>query len=341
MTNGSGLQKEFSGKSVLYKVEKKVAHITLNRPDRYNAIDEHTPVELQMAVDTANMDDDVKVHFKNDSKQLRLSIRTCVIFFFFLICSWFKNSTGVPGHESSFFFQVILLSGTKVFCSGYDLKKFAEAERGSQPGSQKMPWDPYVDYKFMSRCNDAWMSLWKSLKPTVAKINGVAIGGGSDMALLCDVTIASDGALIGYPPSRVWGCPTSAMWFYRVGIERAKRILFTGEVLTGKKAAEIGLIGESVPSEKLDEAVDSFVARMTAVPTNQLFFQKQVINNAVEQMGLFQSQRLATLFDGMSRHTPEGVAFQERVHKVGFKKAVQERDQGVDAVWSDIKNSKL
>ena len=109
------------------------------------------------------------------------------------------------------------------------MKKYAEAERGSQPGSQKMPWDPYIDYKFMARCNDAWMSLWKSLKPTIAKINGVAIGGGSDMALVCDITIATNDTLIGYPPSRVWGCPTSAMWFYRVGMERAKRILFTGD----------------------------------------------------------------------------------------------------------------
>ena len=236
---------------------------------------------------------------------------------------------------------MIVLSGKKVFCSGYDLKKYAEAERGSQPGSQKMPWDPYIDYKFMARCNDAWMSLWKSLKPTIAKINGVAIGGGSDMALVCDITIATNDTLIGYPPSRVWGCPTSAMWFYRVGMERAKRILFTGEILTGEQAAQIGLIGEAVPSEELDSTVDKMIKRMITVPTNQLFFQKQVINNAVEQMGIFQTQRLATLFDGMSRHTPEGVAFQERVHKVGFKKAVQERDDGVEAVWSDIGKSKL
>ena len=200
-----------------------------------------------------------------------------------------------------------------------------------------MPWDPYIDYKFMSRCNDAWMSLWKSLKPTIAKINGVAIGGGSDMALVCDITVATNDTLIGYPPSRVWGCPTSAMWFYRVGMERAKRILFTGEILTGEQAAHIGLIGEAVPSEELDVTVDKMIKRLVTVPTNQLFFQKQVINNAVEQMGLFQTQRLATLFDGMSRHTPEGVAFQERVHKVGFKKAVQERDEGIKAVWSDIK----
>jgi len=173
-------------------------------------------------------------------------------------------------------FQVILLYGRKSFCSGYDLKKFAEAERGSALGSQSMPWDPYIDFKFMSRCNRAWMSLWHSHKPTVAKIRGVAIGGGSDMALCCDVTIAADDARIGYPPSRVWGCPTTAMWVYRVGMERAKRILFTGEILSGSRAAEIGLVGESVPDGDLDETVDELIRRMVTVPTNQLFFQKQV-----------------------------------------------------------------
>jgi enoyl-CoA hydratase len=199
-----------------------------------------------------------------------------------------------------------------------------------------MPWDPYVDFQMMNRCNQAWMSIWRSLKPVVAKIRGVAIGGGSDMALCCDVTFAADDTRIGYPPSRIWGCPTTAMWCYRVGMEKAKRILFAGEILSGKKAAEIGLIGEAVPDEDLDAAVDKFIQRIVTVPTNQLFFQKQVINQVIEQMGLFNTQRLAILFDGMSRHTPEGVAFHKRMQEVGFKAAVKERDSGAFAAWSDM-----
>jgi len=170
----------------------------------------------------------------------------------------------------------------------------------------------------------------------VCKIRGVAIGGGSDMALCCDAVFSSDDARIGYPPSRVWGCPTTAMWVYRVGAERAKRILFTGEILSGSEAAKIGLIGEAVPDKELDHAVDKFINRMINVPTNQLFFQKQVINQAVEQMGLLSTQRLAIFFDGMTRHTPEGIAFQQRAMQVGFKEAVKERDSGVDAVWSNM-----
>lgn len=220
------------------------------------------------------------------------------------------------------------------------MKLYAEeAERGSI-GNQKMPWDPYIDFKWMSRCNQAWMSLWRSEKPTVCKIAGVAIGGGSDMALCSDITIMAEDAVIGYPPSRVWGCPTTAMWIYRVGMERAKRILFTGELIKGCDAAKMGLVGEAVPSEELDDATERLIQRIITVPSNQLWFQKQVINQAVEQMGLLNTQRLATVFDGMSRHTPEGVAFQQRAKDVGFKQAVKERDEG-EAMWSNMNNSKL
>ncbi len=227
-----------------------------------------------------------------------------------------------------------------MFCSGYDLKEYAEAERGTNPGSQKMPWDPYIDFKFMSQCNDAWMTLWKSFKPTIAKIDKVAIGGGSDIALCCDITIISEDCKFGYPPSRVWGCPTTAMWVYRVGMEKAKRILFTGQILSGEETVKIGLIGDAVPSKDLEAAVDKIVQRLITVPTNQLFFQKQVINNAIEQMGLFSTQRLATIFDGMSRHTPEGIAFQQRAQMVGFKQAVKERDEGRNANWSNVDSPK-
>ncbi|XP_078588945.1 putative enoyl-CoA hydratase, mitochondrial [Branchiostoma floridae x Branchiostoma japonicum] len=226
--------------------------------------------------------------------------------------------------------RVILLYGKgKAFCSGYDLKQFAEGERGSAPGSQTMPWCPYKDYsQVMHPCTEAFMSLWRSLKPVVCKVHGYAVAGGSDIALCSDIIYMADDALIGYPPSRLWGCPTTAMWVYRVGAEKAKRLLLTGDLIDGQEAARIGLVCKSVPAAELDSETDRLVNRIASVPTNQLFFQKQVINQAVEQMGLASTQRLATIFDGMTRHSPEGVAFQERCREVGFKEAVLERDEG-------------
>ncbi|KAI8483081.1 hypothetical protein Bbelb_392370 [Branchiostoma belcheri] len=154
--------------------------------------------------------------------------------------------------------RVILLYGKgKAFCSGYDLKQFAEGERGSMPGSQTMPWCPYKDYsQIMHPCTEAFMSLWRSLKPVVCKVHGYAVAGGSDLALCADIVYMADDALIGYPPARLWGCPTTAMWVYRIGAEKAKRMLLTGDLIDGQEAARIGLVCKSVPAADLDSETD-------------------------------------------------------------------------------------
>ncbi|XP_077986193.1 uncharacterized protein LOC144440682 [Glandiceps talaboti] len=235
--------------------------------------------------------------------------------------------------------KVIVLSGKgRAFSAGYDLKKFAEADRGTV--SQKMPWDPYQDFKQVHSATEAYMSLWKSYKPTICKIHGFCVAGGSDLALCTDIIIMAEDAKIGYPPIRVWGCPHSAMWAYRMGAEKAKRMLLTGDLIDGIEAAKLGLVLKAVPADQLDAEVNKLVQRMVNVPSNQLFFQKQVINQAVEHMGLSSSQRLASIFDGMTRHSPEGIKFQQRAADIGFKQAVKERDSGDETLWSDL-NPKL
>lgn len=223
--------------------------------------------------------------------------------------------------------HVIVVTGTgRSFCSGYDLKDYAESS--DAPYSQDMPWDPMLDFEMMYRNTQDFMSLWRSYKPTIAKVRGHAVAGGSDVALACDMVVMADDALIGYPPARVWGCPTTAMWVYRLGMERAKRMLFTGDLITGFEAAEMGLVLESVPESELDDRVDALAARMAGVPKNQLMMQKLMINQAIESMGLTQTQMFATVFDGITRHSPEGVWFKQRAEEVGFQQAVKERDSG-------------
>jgi enoyl-CoA hydratase len=90
----------------------------------------------------------------------------------------------------------------------------------------------------------------------------------------------------------------------------------------------MGLVFQAVPLEELDEAVNRLVNRIKGVPKNQLMMMKMMINQAYENMGLASTQAIATLFDGMARHTPEGVWFKERAEEVGFKQAVVERDSG-------------
>ena len=224
--------------------------------------------------------------------------------------------------------HVMVLSGAgQAFCAGYDLTAFAEAP-GGNPGVQEMPWDPMQDYRFMWRFTQDFMSLFRAMKPVVCKVHGFAVAGGSDIALCADLTVMSEEAEIGYMPARVWGSPTTQMWVYRLGMEKAKRMLLTGDKINGREAADMGLVLKAVPEVDLDDEVERLAARMASVPVNQLAMQKMVINQAIEAMGLNETQRLATLFDGITRHSPEGMNFKARSETFGWKQAVQERDEG-------------
>jgi enoyl-CoA hydratase len=232
--------------------------------------------------------------------------------------------------------HAIVLSGAgEAFCAGYDLAYYAEASGGGGNNvTQDMPWDPMKDYAFMMRNTELFMSLWRSYRPVICKVQGYAVAGGSDIALCADMIVMSAEARIGYMPTRVWGCPTTAMWVYRLGPERAKRMLFTGDKITGSEAERLGLVLKAVPPETLDAEVEALAERMATVPVNQLMMQKLVINQAIEAMGLKNTQLLATVFDGITRHSPEGLNFKKRAETVGWKEAVRERDNGTWD-WTD------
>ena len=224
--------------------------------------------------------------------------------------------------------HVMIVEGAgKAFCSGYDLTEYGE-QNSTSSVIQDMPWDPIQDYQFMWRNTQHFMALWRAMKPVICKVHGFAVAGGSDIALCADMTIMAEDAEIGYMPTRVWGTPTTAMWVQRLGPEKAKRMLFTGDKINGVEAENMGLILKSVPKAKLNEEVELLAQRMATVPINQLAMQKMLVNQAMETSGLMQTQKMATLFDGISRHSPEGIAFKQRVEKVGWKQAVEERDTG-------------
>ena len=265
---------------VLYEVRDRKAYLTLNRPDRLNAITADVARALKARVDQADADPDVHV--------------------------------------------IVLQGAGRAFSAGYDMKEYAE----EGVDTQDEVWDPIRDFAMMKSNTDDFFSLWRSLKPTLAKVHGYAVAGGSDIALSCDLVVMADDARIGYMPSRVWGCPTTAMWVYRLGAERAKRMLLTGDTIDGRTAADWGLVVESVPADDLDAAVETLADRMASVPINQLVMQKLMINQAYDNMGLQGTQILATLFDGITRHSPEGRWFQRFAAEHGFHEAVKWRDSG-------------
>lgn len=225
--------------------------------------------------------------------------------------------------------HVIILQGAgAAFCAGYDISLFGESDAEHPCKQEATPWDPMLDYRAMRAYTDDFMALWRSPKPTLARVHRYAIAGGSDIALCCDLIVMEDTARIGYMPTRVWGCPTTAHWTYRLGPERAKRLLLTGDLIDGTTAARWGLVSEAVPGAALDATVDALAARMAAVPSGMLMMQKMVVNEAVERMGLLASQTLATIFDGITRHNPEGLWFRRQAQAGGFKSAVEWRDSG-------------
>jgi enoyl-CoA hydratase len=222
--------------------------------------------------------------------------------------------------------RVIVLSGAgRAFCAGYDLDWGTKAEDATQR-SLAGNWDPVRDYLGMSRNVRAFMSLWECPKPVIAQVHGWCVGGGTDMALCSDLIYMAEDARIGYPPARVWGEPTTVMWVYRLGLEHAKRLMLTGESLTGVEAERLGLASRAVPADELAGAVDEMARKLATIPSNQLAMSKLLVNQAFENMGLRTTQVLGTVFDGIARHTPEGVAWRDLAMKEGFREAVRRRD---------------
>jgi enoyl-CoA hydratase len=299
---------EASYPTLTYEVTGRIARITFNRAERGNAITPDTPLDLAHAVERADLDP--RVH-------------------------------------------VIVVSGRgSGFCGGYDLSIFAEGDMGSgaapdaaratgeppREGTLLDPvvqarnhepsrtWDPMVDYAMMSRFNRGFASLLYATKPTVAKLHGFCVAGGTDIALYADQIIAAADTKIGYPPTRVWGVPAAGMWAHRLGDQRAKRLLFTGDTITGAEAAQWGLAVEAPAPDALDERTEVLLERIARMPLNQLMMTKLALNSALLAQGVATSAMVSTVFDGISRHTREGHGFVARATQEGYRAAVRERD---------------
>ena len=287
---------------VSYEVTDRIARITLNRPERGNGITASLVGALAACVERADLDPAV---------------------------------------------HVMLLSGNGPgFCGGYDLVESAEAAGYGEGASPERPqsspldpaviaanhdpaanWDPMVDFAMMSRNVRGFMSLFGANKPVVCMVHGFCVAGGTDMALCSDLLVIADDAKIGYPPARVWGSPTTALWAHRLGAQRAKRLLFTGDSLSGAEALEWGLAIEAPAPEQLRERTEILIERIARMPVNQLIMMKLLVNQTLYAQGLQATQLLGTLFDGAARHTVEGYAFQQQAVQEGFREAVRARDE--------------
>jgi enoyl-CoA hydratase len=272
--------------TILYEKDDRIATITLNRPEKFNTIRPPMPDEIEHALERATFDDDVRV--------------------------------------------VILQGAGKAFCAGFDFSEDLDhfKDWGGQAGSEA--WDPGRDMIMVTNPFKApipkFMSIWRCPKPVIARIHGWCVGGGTDMSLLCDLIIASEDARLGTPYSRVWGAYLTGMWIYRLGLTKVKQLALTGDSISGREAADMGLINKAVPIEKLNDEVQYWAMRMAQCPTTQLAAMKLIVNQAYDNMGLQSTQTLGVILDGYMRNTPEGLDFVKKAKQYGVQKAVADRD---------------
>lgn len=265
--------------TILYHTQDGIATITLNRPERMNAIlPLATPKELEAAIREANADPAVHV--------------------------------------------IVLRGAGNSFCAGFDMQDVA----GAPAGLTEEPWEPFNDLMWTTSTCASWMSMWRGAKPVIAQVHGWCVGGGTDMALCCDIIIAAEDARFGYPPARVWGSPTSFMWVYRLGASWAKYLMFTGDAVDGRTAERIGLILKAVPRAALEGEVHALARRMAQIPLSQLVTLKLIVNQAYENMGLTSTQLLGCMADGAMRHTVEGRAFTQSLQEKGMAETIAQRD---------------
>jgi len=223
---------------------------------------------------------------------------------------------------------VLVRAEGRAFCAGFGLDWSTVPQAGAD-GSRGRVWDSVADVQMIGTFGDTFAKLHSISKPTLASVQGWCIAGGTDLVLNADVIIAAESARFGYPPARVWGVPEAPwLWVARLGLERAKRYLFTGDELTAREAADAGMILECVADGELADRSNALAQRMALLPLNQLQMMKWMLNDvARHQYQPDTSRLLGYLFDGVARHTQEGLEFVERAQEVGWREAVRERDR--------------
>ena len=279
------------GEAIRSEEEGSVRRLVLCRPDEFNTITPQLREELDAALDSADRDPEVKV--------------------------------------------VLLSAEGRAFCAGFGLDwstaspASSTGDDGGDDDRHARVWDTVADVQMIGRFGQTFAKLHTISKPTIAAVQGWCLAGGTDMVLNVDLIIAGESGRFGYPPARVWGVPEAPwVWVARLGLERAKRYLFTGDELTAAEAAEAGMILECVPDDELNGRASALAQRMALLPLNQLQMMKWMLNDvAHHQYQPDTSRLLGFIFDGVARHTQEGLDFVARAQEIGWREAVRERDR--------------
>ncbi len=272
---------------IIVEIERGRARITLNRPEKRNALSFALLTELADALWDA--DDDKRVH------------------------------------------SVILRGAGPSFCAGYDITPGINAPASGTPRRTGSIYDKNTtiddDIWRLERSQRLRMALFDMHKPVIAQVHGNCIAGGTDIALLSDMVITADNARFGFPPARDLGALPNQMWIYNCGPQWAKRLLMTGDTITGREAALIGLAMKAVPANLLEAECEGLADRMALIDPDLLAANKRIVNLGLELMGARTLQRLAAENDGRAHLAPGTERFRRVAKEQGLRTALQERDR--------------
>ncbi len=272
--------------SIEYEVERGRARITLNRPEKLNALSLKLQSELNEALWEA--DNNKEVH--------------CVI----------------------------LRGEGRAFSAGYDLSgadntvplSRVESSDNRYRGSRGIDDDAWQ----LERAQRYRMAIFDMHKPTIAQVHGYCLAGGTDIALLCDMVIAAEDATFGFPPARDLGALPTNFWLYHVGPQWAKRLMLTGDSITGAEAQEIGLVLKAVPVEHLEAEVEQLADRLALIDPDLLSANKRIINVGLELMGARTLQRMAAENDVRGHNTKAAREYMQSVKDKGLRETLRARD---------------
>ncbi len=225
--------------------------------------------------------------------------------------------------------KVIILRGAgRAFSGGYDFS--GGFSHWDEHITTEGEWDSGKDFSWatnrLTAPTQKFMSMWHTPKPVIVQVHGWCVGGASDTALCGDIVIASEDARIGTPYSRMWGAYLSGMWLYRLGLTKAKEYALTGKPLSGREAADIGLINEAVPFERLEATVMERAEQLASIPSSQLAAMKLIVNHAFENQGISSTQTLGPILDGLMRNTPDALEFIDVAKDDGVRSVIELRD---------------
>jgi enoyl-CoA hydratase/carnithine racemase len=268
-----------SHEQIVYEVAGQVATITLNRPDKLNALSFEPGGLLEQWADAcadARANDDVRV--------------------------------------------VVVKGAGRCFSAGYDI-----AGDTSAIGA---PVDN-ASYQFMADHVDRYFRvLWESPKVFIAQVHGFCLAGAGDMAAFCDLTVASEDAVFGYPAVRYGVLPTTFVWPYLIGMKKTRELAYTGNMMSATEALQHGLVNKVVPADELDGAVADLAASICQVPALTVRLTKQSVNNMFEIMGIRQAVQQSRELDlhVMSSPSPEMREFFDIAEREGLPAALAWRD---------------